>query len=103
MRLSRLNVVHRQPKSTGHFQRLDSGPRPPLDFLSGPIQLLVMRAAEGHGEFIAHLQANALVLSEPTAANKAWLLGWGDSWNWKRSTTKIAAKSSPENFRTEYG
>ena len=47
------------------------------------MQLAMMRAAERHGELIAHLQANALVLSEPhvvrigrgTAANKAWLLG----------------------------
>ena len=47
------------------------------------MQLAMMRAAERHGELIAHFQADALVLREPqvmrigrrTATDQAWLLG----------------------------
>jgi hypothetical protein len=46
-----------QPKSTGNFERVDIALLPPLPFLTGGVNLMMVDGAERNRELVADLQA----------------------------------------------
>ena len=53
------------PKTSGNLQDIHPLAFPPRALLAGLVQLPMMAAAQKHGEFIAHLEANGSGLGKP--------------------------------------
>ena len=72
-----------EPKPACSLDGLDSYSRPPIDFLTGPVQFPMVSAAEWHRELVADLEAEPAGLREAqmvgvaglASADKAALLG----------------------------
>jgi hypothetical protein len=53
------------PKTSGNLQDINPLAFPPRALIAGLVQLPMMAAAQRHGEFIAHLEANGSGLGKP--------------------------------------
>lgn len=75
-----------QPKLARQTDRLETRFRPPVDFLTGAVQLAMVNSAQRDREFVADLKAETAGLRKPQMMGVAPVLGFENR-----------EKKSPEN------
>ena len=68
------------PKPSRDLQGIHPLAFPPRAFIAGLVQLPMMAAAQRHGEFITHLEANGSGLGKPQVMRIGGLPAADDAW-----------------------